>query len=92
MTTARKRAAIKAYFAWMPIREFAYRPKSSIYRAFRYGDLASARALFEQHEGRDGQFIVLQFNPLAARDVIDDQRGARSHDGRGPRLQQTTAA
>ncbi len=25
-----------AYFEWMPIREFAYRPKSPIYRAFRY--------------------------------------------------------
>jgi alkaline phosphatase D len=52
---ARKRAAIKAYFEWMPIREFAYRPKSSIYRAFRYGNLAEIDMLDTRLFGRAHQ-------------------------------------
>ncbi len=52
---ARKRAAIRAYFEWMPIREFAYRSKSSIYRAFRFGDLAEIDMLDTRLFGRDQQ-------------------------------------
>lgn len=52
---ARKRAAIRAYFEWMPIREFPYRPKSLIYRAFRYGDLAEIDMLDTRLYGRDQQ-------------------------------------
>ena len=51
----RKRAAIRAYFEWMPIREFSYRPKSSIYRAFRYGNLAEIDMLDTRLFGRDHQ-------------------------------------
>jgi alkaline phosphatase D len=52
---ARKRAAIRAYFEWMPIREFPYRPKSSIYRAFRFGNLAEIDMLDTRLFGRDHQ-------------------------------------
>jgi alkaline phosphatase D len=51
----RKRGAIRAYFEWMPIREFPYRPKSSIYRAFRYGNLAEIDMLDTRLYGRDHQ-------------------------------------
>jgi alkaline phosphatase D len=52
---ARKRAAIKAYFEWMPIREFAWKPKSQIYRHFRYGNLAEIDMLDTRLFGRDKQ-------------------------------------
>jgi len=51
----RKRASIRAYFEWMPIREFAFRPRSSIYRAFRYGNLAEIDMLDTRLFGRDQQ-------------------------------------
>lgn len=52
---ARKRAAIRAYFEWMPIREPAFGPKGLIYRAFRYGDLAEIDMLDTRLYGRDKQ-------------------------------------
>ena len=51
----RKRVAIKAYFEWMPIREFAWKPKSQIYRVFRYGNLAEIDMLDTRLYGRDQQ-------------------------------------
>ena len=51
----RKRVAIKAYFEWMPIREFPWKPKSQIYRVFRYGNLAEIDMLDTRLYGRDKQ-------------------------------------
>ncbi|MGD9799026.1 MAG: alkaline phosphatase [Parvularculaceae bacterium] len=43
---ARKRAALQAYYEWMPIREpDAARPKEAIFRSFSYGDLLTLAAL-----------------------------------------------
>ncbi|MEZ5919736.1 MAG: alkaline phosphatase D family protein [Parvularculaceae bacterium] len=43
---ARKRAALQAYFEWMPIREpGAGRPEEAIFRSFSYGDLLTIGAL-----------------------------------------------
>lgn len=43
---ARKRAAMQAYYEWMPIREpEAGHPKEAIFRAFSYGDLLTLTAL-----------------------------------------------
>jgi alkaline phosphatase D len=67
---ARKRAAIRAYFEWMPIREFAYRPKSLIYRAFRYGDLAEIDMLDTRLYGRDQQAV----SPADAATINDPSR------------------
>ena len=38
---ARKAAALKAYFEWMPIREARGEMSAAIYRSFRFGDLAT---------------------------------------------------
>lgn len=51
----RKAAAIRAYFEWMPIREFPYRPQSRIYRSFRFGDLAEIDMLDTRLVGREQQ-------------------------------------
>lgn len=43
---ARKRAALQAYYEWMPIREpEAGRPKEAIFRDFSFGDLLTVTAL-----------------------------------------------
>ncbi len=43
---ARKRAAMQAYYEWMPIREpDAGRPREAIFRAFSFGDLLTVTAL-----------------------------------------------
>ncbi|MFZ5619035.1 MAG: alkaline phosphatase D family protein [Pseudomonadota bacterium] len=43
---ARKRAAMQAYYEWMPIRDpDAGRPREAIFRAFSFGDLLTVAAL-----------------------------------------------
>ncbi|WP_320837768.1 alkaline phosphatase D family protein [Zhongshania sp.] len=49
--TARKTQAIQAYFEWMPIRP-PTASEDSIYRSFRYGDLADFVMLDTRIEGR----------------------------------------
>lgn len=51
--SARKQAALRAYFEWMPIREWA--GQSRIYRQFRFGDLADLLMLDTRAHGRDQQ-------------------------------------
>ena len=51
---ARKAQAIQAYFEWMPIRP-PTESEDSIYRAFRYGDLADFMMLDTRLEGRAKQ-------------------------------------
>lgn len=50
----RKRLAIQAYFEWLPIRP-PTPSQDSIYRAFRYGDLADFIMLDTRLEGREKQ-------------------------------------
>jgi len=54
----RKQAAIRAYFEWMPIREFAARADVRIYRQFRFGDLADLMMLDTRLHGRSQQSPV----------------------------------
>jgi len=51
----RKRAAIRAYFEWMPIRAFPEDPAARIYRSFAFGDLVDLMMLDTRLEGRSEQ-------------------------------------
>jgi alkaline phosphatase D len=51
----RKQAAVRAYFEWMPIREFAAREDVRIYRQFSFGDLADLLMLDTRLHGRSRQ-------------------------------------
>jgi alkaline phosphatase D len=51
----RRLAAIQAYFEWMPIREDAPTLQGRIYRAFRFGNLATLFMLDTRMIGRDRQ-------------------------------------
>lgn len=48
---ARREAALRAYFEWMPIRE--PEPRRRYWRTYRFGDLASLVILETRHTGRD---------------------------------------
>ena len=61
----RKRAGIRAYFEWMPIREWTHRPDARIYRQFRFGQLADLMMLDTRHYGRDQQSPVPPLSPSA---------------------------
>ena len=50
---ARRQAAMQAYFEWMPIREDAPTLQGRIYRAFRFGNLATLFMLDTRMIGRD---------------------------------------
>jgi alkaline phosphatase D len=52
---ARRTAATQAYFEWMPIREDAQTKQERIYRAFRFGNLATLVMLDTRVVGRDEQ-------------------------------------
>ena len=51
--TARRRAAIQAYYEWMPIREDAQTLQDRIYRTFRFGNMATLLMLDTRLVGRD---------------------------------------
>jgi len=53
--SARRAAAIQAYFEWMPIREDAQTQQSRIYRSFRFGNLATLLMLDTRLVGRELQ-------------------------------------
>ncbi len=53
--TPRRAAAIQAYLEWMPIREEAPALQGRIYRAFRFGNLATLLMLDTRLIGRDEQ-------------------------------------
>lgn len=61
----RKRAAIRAYFEWMPIREWRHIPDSRIFRQFRFGDLADLLMLDTRHYARDQQSAAKPLSPTA---------------------------
>ncbi len=54
---ARRAAAMQAYYEWMPIREDAQTKQARIYRAFRFGDLATLVMLDTRLVGRDEQAL-----------------------------------
>lgn len=60
---ARRDAAVKAYFEWMPIREGAGSRQATIYRTLSFGDLADLVMLDTRMVGRDRE--------AASRDAID---------------------
>jgi alkaline phosphatase D len=59
----RERAAVRAYFEWMPIREWTPLPGASIYRQFRFGGLADLLMLDTRQHGRDRQSTALPAGP-----------------------------
>lgn len=67
--TTRKRAAIRAYYEWMPIRTGDGPSPARIYRSFRFGSLADLIMLDTRVIARDEQ--AAQRTQL---DVIDDPR------------------
>lgn len=59
---ARKRAALQAYYEWMPIREAEPgRPREAIFRSFSFGDLLTVVALETRLMARGRQF---QYNEI----------------------------
>jgi alkaline phosphatase D len=74
---ARKRAAIRAYFEWMPIRAFPEEPASRIYRSFAFGDLVDIMMLDTRLEGRKEQAPADSSNEYLkdpSRRIISDQQ------------------
>lgn len=65
---ARRLAAIQAYFEWMPIREDAPALQGRIYRAFRFGNLATLFMLDTRLIGRDVQVLNKEI------DKVEDPR------------------
>jgi alkaline phosphatase D len=61
----RMRAAIRAYFEWMPIREWSPLPEARIYRQFRFGGLADLLMLDTRQHGRDQQSTTRPASPGA---------------------------
>jgi alkaline phosphatase D len=53
--TARKLAALQAYFEWMPVRPASANDEETIYRRFDFGDLVSLHMLDTRIIGRDEQ-------------------------------------
>lgn len=51
----RRRAAMQAYYEWMPVRQASPGPDGKIYRSFRFGDLATLVMLDTRIIGRDEQ-------------------------------------
>ncbi len=63
--SVRKRAAIRAYFEWMPIRELEFRPRARIFRQFRFGNLVDLLMLDTRHFGRARQSTTPPVSPTA---------------------------
>lgn len=59
--TARKQAALKAYFEWMPIRPVAANDELTIYRQFEFGDLVNLLMLDTRVIGRDEQLSYANY-------------------------------
>jgi alkaline phosphatase D len=59
---ARKEAALRAYYEWMPLREPKFgKSRSDIYRAFEWGDLASLVCVETRLTARAEQIIVEEY-------------------------------
>ncbi|MEK7264788.1 MAG: alkaline phosphatase D family protein, partial [Pseudomonadota bacterium] len=73
---ARKRAALQAYYEWMPIREPAPgRSREAIFRAFSYGDLLTVVALETRLMAREKPFEYNEIVPtLTSPEAVADFR------------------
>jgi alkaline phosphatase D len=60
----RQKAAILAYYEWLPIRENHNTKKGKIYRSFELGELASLIMLDTRHIGRDRGFTYQTDMPM----------------------------
>lgn len=58
---SRRRAAIQAYFEWMPLRPVVPDAEGRIYRSFRFGDLVDLHMLDTRLAGRDRQLAFANF-------------------------------
>jgi alkaline phosphatase D len=63
--SVRRRAAIRAYFEWMPVREFDSGRSDRIFRQFRFGNLIDLAMLDTRHFGRDLQSAAKPIDPNA---------------------------
>ncbi len=72
----RKRAAMQAYYEWMPIRDPEMgRPREAIFRAFSYGDLLTIAALEARLMARDKPFEYNVVVPtLTSPDAVENFR------------------
>jgi phosphodiesterase/alkaline phosphatase D-like protein len=62
--SARKRAALQAYYEWMPVRDPAPgRPREALFRAYSYGDLLTLAALETRLMARGKQLNFNEFGP-----------------------------
>ena len=59
--TARRAAAIQAYFEWMPLRPIVPDSEGRIYRSFTFGDLVDLHMLDTRLVGRDKQLTYGEF-------------------------------
>ena len=80
---ARRRAAARAYYEWMPIREDVPALNPRIYRAFMFGDLASLLMLDTRLIGRDLQSARTDGRTPESARAIDPGARAGSVAGRG---------
>ncbi len=60
----RQKAAMRAYYEWLPIRENAATAQGKIYRTFELGDHASLIMLDTRHIGRDKPFSYRSDMPM----------------------------
>lgn len=69
---ARKRAAMQAYYEWMPVREPAPgRPKEALFRAYSFGDLLTIAALETRLMARSRQVAYNEIVPtLTSPDAV----------------------
>ncbi|MFM1887183.1 MAG: hypothetical protein RL026_2340 [Pseudomonadota bacterium] len=82
---ARRRAATRAYFEWMPIREARRNEQMRIFRDFRFGKLADLMMLDTRLHGRDRQSALKPVTPeagLPADDLVanDPRRSLLGQD------------
>ncbi|MEH6389235.1 MAG: alkaline phosphatase D family protein [Pseudomonas profundi] len=59
--TARKRAALQAWFEWMPVRPAHPDDRETIYRSFDFGNLVSLHMLDTRIVGRDRQLAFADY-------------------------------
>jgi alkaline phosphatase D len=70
--SARRDAALQAYFEWMPVRDpFPGQSRRNYWRHWRFGNLASLISLETRHSGRDRQIEYSAYESM-----LRDQAGA----------------
>ena len=79
--SARKRAAIQAWYEWLPVRP-PTEVEEIIYRSFRFGDLLDLMLLDTRYIARDRQFTYAEF----ATDGVIDVAAARASFGDAGRM------